>query len=105
MPDGSRVSHTRSSERTLCGRYRFKLETAVLLAVTAAAPLVAEPPSDPDAKAASTLAQMTQEEKLSVLQGFVIQTWPKRFPTNVVKGAGYVPGVPRLGIPALTESD
>ena len=105
MPDGSRFSRAKSSERILCGPYRFRLKTAVLLAVTAAAPLVAEPPSDPDARAASTLTQMTQEEKLSILQGFVIQTWPEKFTGNIVKGAGYVPGVPRVGIPALTESD
>ncbi|CAN7653608.1 glycoside hydrolase family 3 C-terminal domain-containing protein [Phenylobacterium sp. LjRoot219] len=49
---------------------------------------------------------MTQDEKLSMLQGFVPQTWPAgKFPANLVKGAGYVPGVPRLGIPPLTESD
>lgn len=61
--------------------------------------------SDPDARAAATLARMTQEEKLSLLQGYVPQTWPGRFSGNLPKGAGYVPGVPRLGIPPLTESD
>ena len=79
---------------------------AVLLAVTGTAPVAAEPQTDPDARAAATLAQMTKEEKLSLLQGFVMQTWPAgTFPANVPRGSGYVPGIPRLGIPPLTESD
>jgi beta-glucosidase len=100
------VSAETSSEQKLLARLRLKLKATVLLAMIATAPLAAEPQPDPDARAASTLAEMTQDEKLSMLQGFVPQTWPAgKFPTDLPKGAGYVPGVPRLGIPPLTESD
>jgi beta-glucosidase len=78
----------------------------VVLAAVAAAPIAGAQPQAPDARATSTLAQMTQDEKLSMLQGFVPQTWPAgKFPPNLIKGAGYVPGVPRLGIPPLADSD
>lgn len=82
------------------------LASAALLTTVHALPVSAEPAEDPDDRAVETLAQMTEEEKLSMLQGYVPQTWPEgTFPEGLPKGAGYVPGVPRLGIPALTESD
>ena len=52
------------------------------------------------------LAQMTQKEKLSLLHGVIAAPWggsPR--PEGSVGSAGYVPGVPRLGIPALQETD
>src|SRR5689334_23958174 len=89
--------------RNAFGAFPVKLITAVLLAV---APLALAESGDPDVRAGSTLAQMTQDEKLSMLRGFIVQTWPAgKFPADVPKGSGYVPGVPRLGIPALTEAD
>lgn len=61
---------------------------------------------DPDARAAQALSQLTQEEKLSLLRGFLAPRMkPEDLPANVAKGAGFVPGVPRLGIPPLAESD
>ena len=89
------------------GRMRRRSRVAALAVALAVAssPLAAEPALDPDARAAATLAAMTQDEKLSMLQGYVAQTWPGRFPADLPKSAGYVPGVPRLGIPALLESD
>lgn len=82
------------------------LASAVLLTSVHALSASAEPVADPDDRAMDTLARMTAEEKLAMLQGYVPQTWPKeQFPTDIPKGAGYVPGVPRLGIPPLTESD
>ncbi|HEV2652264.1 MAG TPA: glycoside hydrolase family 3 C-terminal domain-containing protein, partial [Rhizomicrobium sp.] len=67
----------------------------------------------PDQRADLIQAQMTQDEQLSMLMGyygspvqfpFARTSPPSLFP--VFKGtAGYVPGVPRLGIPALYESD
>lgn len=49
------------------------------------------------------LAQMTQAEKQSLLWGH-IATGPNR-PQGAIGSAGYVPGIPRLGIPALQETD
>ena len=61
---------------------------------------------DPDVRAAQAVAQLTQEEKLSLLRGFLAPRMkPEDLPANVSKGAGFVPGVPRLGIPPLAESD
>ncbi|MEW9856591.1 beta-glucosidase family protein [Novosphingobium sp. M1R2S20] len=83
-----------------------KIISLALIATALTGPSAVAQSADPDAQAAATLAQMTQEEKLSMLQGFVPQTWPAgTFPADLPKGAGYVPGVPRLGIPALAESD
>nr|ALG05361.2 beta-glucosidase [uncultured bacterium 5H7] len=49
---------------------------------------------------------MTQEEKLTLLRGFLAPRMKAEdLPPNVAKGAGFVPGVPRLAIPPLSESD
>jgi beta-glucosidase len=82
------------------------------LAVAQAAPAVAQqaPALDmakAEARAAATLKQMTADEKVILTHGMM----PLPFlpgtvvPEGAVPGAGYVPGVPRLGVPALTESD
>ena len=60
----------------------------------------------PAQRAHMALAQMTQEEKLSLLHGVIAAPWggsPR--PDGSVGSAAYVPGVPRLGIPALQETD
>jgi beta-glucosidase len=52
------------------------------------------------------LDQMSQQEKLSLVHGVIAAPWggePK--PDGSVGSAGYVPGIPRLGIPALQETD
>lgn len=81
------------------------MPTAVLQAQSVpGAPVSSE--IDPDARAAATLSEMSQDEKVAMLQGYVIQTWPAdTFSEKPVRGAGYVPGVPRLGIPSLTQTD
>jgi len=48
------------------------------------------------------VSQLTQSEKLGLLHGFFALP-PK--PPGAIGSAGYVPGVPRLGIPALQETD
>lgn len=58
-----------------------------------------------DARAAATLARMSSEEKLALLQGYIVQQWPGRFPSDLPRSSGYVPGVPRLNVPSLLESD
>ena len=52
------------------------------------------------------LDQMTEQEKLSLVHGVIAAPWggePK--PPGSIGSAGYVPGIPRLGIPALQETD
>ena len=65
----------------------------------------------PDARATLAVAAMTLDEKLSLLHGpmalpfaAVGRSIPE-LPPDAIPAAGYVPGVPRLGIPALKETD
>jgi beta-glucosidase len=58
----------------------------------------------PDARASLLLQEMTQDEKISLLHG-VFPRVMKPLPAGVIPSAGYVAGVPRLGIPDLRESD
>ncbi|MFZ1179637.1 MAG: beta-glucosidase [Mycobacterium sp.] len=66
--------------------------------------------SDPDVRAREIEAQMTDDERFSLLVGVMGagELWPlrdERIPPDVPMSAGYVPGIPRLGIPALLMSD
>ena len=63
--------------------------------------------------AAKTEAQMTDDERFSLLHGFMpIPLGPfanpelqAKWPKDVIPGAGYVAGVPRLGIPSQRATD
>jgi beta-glucosidase len=60
----------------------------------------------PAHRAQLALDQMTEQEKLSLVHGVIAAPWggePK--PAGSIGSAGYVPCVPRLGIPALQETD
>jgi beta-glucosidase len=72
-----------------------------------AATAVAAPPEDADIWAASIEEQMTDEERFRLLHGFMALKVgpPREWPEDVVPGAGYVAGIPRLGIPSLRETD
>ena len=63
----------------------------------------------PERRAALLLAQMTQDEKLTMVFGYFGSVFaPQNYtaPAGALKGsAGYVPGIPRLGIPAQFETD
>ena len=60
----------------------------------------------PSQRAQQALDQMTQQEKLSLVHGVIAAPWGgKPKPAGSIGSAGYVPGIPRLGIPALQESD
>jgi beta-glucosidase len=63
----------------------------------------------PTERAAAMLAQMTQAEKLSLLEGYFATDFaPTKFtvPAAAREGsAGYVPGIPRLGIPPQWQTD
>ena len=84
-----------------CRRVAFFFSSAMLVAVPATAQIAAE-------RAATLVAKMTADEKLQIVHGW----WyppdgvpTAGMPTDWVPSAGYVPGIPRLGIPALRESD
>ena len=52
------------------------------------------------------LDQMAEQEKLSLVHGMIAAPWDdKPKPGGSIGSAGYVPGIPRLGIPALQETD
>ena len=63
--------------------------------------------------AAKTEAQMTDDERFSLLHGFMPipigpyadPEWQAKWPKDVIPGAGYVAGVPRLGIPSQRATD
>jgi beta-glucosidase len=72
---------------------------------------VAAPPvTDADRRAHETERQMTDDERFSLLVSVmgtndVIHERDPRIPDGVPMSAGHVPGVPRLGVPALLMSD
>jgi beta-glucosidase len=122
----ARLQHTTDTHKTLCssasaGSGALNLETAVMvipfrvalfvLALSLTAPVAyghawddrSLPASD---RAQMALDQMTQAEKLSLVHGGLGAPWghePK--PDDAIGSAGYVPGVPRLRIPPLQETD
>jgi len=61
----------------------------------------------PDERAAMVLKEMTIDEKITLLHGTGMQGLSPMSPLAVHSngGAGYVPGIPRLGIPAIQMSD
>lgn len=66
--------------------------------------------TDADERAREVEQQMSDEERFSLLVSVmgvnsVLPVRDKRIPEGVPMSAGYVPGVPRLGVPALLMSD
>jgi beta-glucosidase len=60
----------------------------------------------PEERAKLVDQALTPDERLSLLHGiFAVPVFGLKLPEGAVGSAGYVPGVPRLGIPALQESD
>jgi len=83
---------------------------ALMLAPGAPAVAKAQAGDGQDAvkRAAQTVAQMTDAEKIVLTHGIMplpIGANPPPVPADAVPGAGYVPGIARLGVPALTETD
>ena len=64
---------------------------------------------DPDRRAALVLKEMTQKEKLNWAYGYFgadhAGNKTKKIEAALPFSAGYIPGVPRLGLPALFETD
>jgi beta-glucosidase len=89
---------------------RVKVKILTLAAILSVACLAvhaaATTASTEDARAKQILRQMTLEEKLALIRGKQpFQLPPTERPPQLVLGAGYVAGIPRLGIPYLAESD
>ena len=72
-----------------------------------------DPELAPDARADLLDAQMTQDEELQLVHGYFgvrggsifAKGAPKDLQPQLRNTAGFVPGIPRLGIPPLIESD
>ncbi|MDB5738519.1 MAG: beta-glucosidase [Sphingomonas bacterium] len=89
----------------------FLLAGAALIA----SPAIAQPANgawtnralSPEKRAAALVAAMTPDEKFQLVHGWFppFVMGKPGIPTDMVPSAGYVPGVPRLGIPVLRESD
>jgi beta-glucosidase len=64
---------------------------------------------DPDARAKLVLAEMTEDEKLTLVFGYFGTDFPsKDFKAPIAAhpgSAGYIPGIPRLGVPAQWQTD
>jgi beta-glucosidase len=63
----------------------------------------------PDQRVALLLPKMTQDEKLKLVFGYFATDFPPKTYTMPAEGregsAGYVPGIPRLGIPPQWQTD
>jgi beta-glucosidase len=59
----------------------------------------------PDDRAALLVAAMTPDEQFRLIHGIEAMPWQYPLPDGVVPSAGYIPGIERLGIPALRETD
>ena len=92
--------------------YLAGIALATMLPIAAraqTAPATARPWSDtslsPDARAALVVKAMTLDEKIAMLHGTFGSSVRKANPADKRVGAGHVPGVPRLGITDLYETD
>lgn len=84
------------------------LAPALIPTLLCVAPASALKREDPDARAARVEAQMTDAERMSLLVGVMpipIPGLKADFPPGVPPTAGYVPGVPRLGVPPQLATD
>jgi beta-glucosidase len=92
------------------------LFSCLLAILTVLSPLVAgqsdnqpwmNPSLSPDERASLLVKQMTLDEKISMLHGTGLRGLGPFSPLAAGSngGAGYVPAIPRLGIPAIQESD
>jgi beta-glucosidase len=58
-----------------------------------------------EARAKALVAAMTTEEKLAIVHGYFPPMAKPAQPIAMTPSAGHIPGIPRLGIPTLRESD
>lgn len=93
------------------------LLAALILAAPALAQVAAPAPSatgspdgrSPDDRARALVAAMTRDEKLTLVFGYFATDFdPKKYKAPAAArygSAGYIPGIPRLGIPAQWQTD
>lgn len=84
--------------------------TALILSLAQTLPAAAQQESSADAQARTTESRMTDQERYSLLYSLMPLDWTRggrdeRVPADVPASAGYVPGVIRLGVPALKMTD
>ncbi|KVN11097.1 MULTISPECIES: glycoside hydrolase family 3 protein [unclassified Burkholderia] len=67
----------------------------------------ADPEAAADARASALVAQLTTDEKIRLVHGTGMPAFDigGPFPADALNGASYIPGVPRLGIPAVNSAD
>ena len=86
------------------------LALATLIAA-ASAPVYADsdrdraPDGNADVRAELLVAQLTLDEKLQLVHGWGLCGIPIGGPTQGLHGAGFIPGIPRLGIPDFDSND
>ena len=85
-------------------RNRLALSAAIVALAFAAPAPAQQSGQDPDARATALVEQMTLDEKVRLVHGNYPNQMPVR-PEGVPLSAGYVPGIPRLGIPAQRMTD
>ena len=80
---------------------------AIVFSVVAAPAVAQTDARSPDERAAALEAQMTDTERLRLLHSTFARPdrTGKPLPEGAVISASFTPGIPRLGIPALLESD
>jgi beta-glucosidase len=86
----------------------FSLGLMAATTAAAALPSPAGPSASPDARAHALLGQMTQAEKFQLIRSAFGEPDPAHGlakPAGAIGSAGYVAGIPRLGIPAQQLSD
>ncbi|MEC4594267.1 glycoside hydrolase family 3 C-terminal domain-containing protein [Nitrospirillum amazonense] len=88
----------------------LSLSLAAPLATTALAAEAARPWMDtklsPDQRADLLNKELTLDERIGLVHGPMAMPFlGAKLPEGAIGSAGYIPGVPRLGIPALQESD
>jgi len=89
----------------------FIVCSALSLLLTHVAPTLAlAQEQSADARALETEQQMTDDERFSMLVSVmgtnpVLPVRDRRIPECVAMSAGYTPGVPRLGVPAVQSTD
>ncbi|NBB65362.1 glycosyl hydrolase [Pseudomonas sp. ODNR1LW] len=84
------------------------LPVVALPVIALAQPPAAVAPQEVGARADALLARMTRDEKLQLIHGY-FPPFAERTPgapvADMIPSAGHIPGIPRLGIPNLRESD